>query len=801
MKVPLSWLRDYIEFEESARELAERLTFSGTEVEAIETIGTSFEGLVVAEVIAVEKHPNADKLTVCRVFDGASVLQVVCGAPNVKTGGRYPFAPVGVTLPGGSQTIRKAVIRGVESQGMLCAPDEIGISDDHSGLLELPPEHAAGTPLRDVFGPPETVLDLEITPNRPDCLSLIGIARELAAVLGRPLKLPLPIAPPSQRSVRDAAIVTVEDADGCARYTARVLESVKIGPSPLWMKRRLEAAGIRSINNVVDITNYVMLETGHPLHAFDRDLLHEGRIVVRRARDGERIRTLDDIERELDPSMLVIADGRAPVALAGIMGGAGSEIRPTTRTVLLEAAWFDPALIRSTSRKLGLSTESSYRFERGVDLRTVEWASRRAAQLMAELAGARETGPLIDTCPEPPAPREIRFRTQTIRDALGLELRDEEIVSILNRLEIRTFETSPGEYRAVAPSFRGDLEREVDFVEEVARIHGLDHVPAPHPRAVLDPHAGRDDRFRTKSILRSILCGLGASEIMNYSLVSEALLDALDPGNRTNRVPIPRPISADQSVLRTSLIPQMVETLGRNRSRQIEGATLFEIGRIFRRTENGVALEEERLCLGLMGPVGRGALDRRRPVEDEEMFLWGKGLCEALCQALNQGEVEVAATQAAWSDGPAVEIRAGGQTLGILGLIARRIRREWRLNDPIAVAEFNLDALLSRMALQKTYREFSAFPSIARDVAMIVDHTVTHADIIREIRAAAPPELERIELFDVFTGPAIGEGRRSVAYSLIYRSDRRTLTDDEANAYHLKVKAALRERLKAEIRE
>jgi phenylalanyl-tRNA synthetase beta chain len=802
MKIPLSWLREYVDLDnESPREIAERLTFSGTEVEAIETIGSAYEGLVVAEVRAVEKHPNADKLTICRVFDGTREWQVVCGAPNVAQGGRYPFAPLGATLPKGAQTIKKVQLRGVESFGMLCAADELGLSADHSGLLALDPQWAPGTPLSEVLGPPDTVLELEITPNRPDCLSLIGVARELAAIFRRPLRRPNALEEEACRSEENKSLVTVEDVEGCARYTARVLEGVKVGSSPEWMQRRLERAGIRSINNIVDITNYVMLETGHPLHAFDRDLLAGGRVIVRRARHGERVTALDGVERELDPSTLVIADAERPVAIAGVMGGIGSEIRDETTTVLLEAAWFDPNLVRAAARKLGLSTESSYRFERGVDIETVEWASRRAAHLMIELAGARVVGGVIDTRPAGAPCRRISGRFQTVRGVTGMDIDDAAIADIFRRLELGVEIGAGGEFEVVVPSFRGDLEREIDLVEEVARIHGLHHVPAPHPRAVVDPTAGQDHTVRAKARLRSALAGLGISEILNYSLVSDALLDLIDPTDKSRRVPIPRPISADQSVLRTSLVPQMVETLGRNRARQIQAAALYEIGRVFLRNENHTT-EEERVCLGFMGPVGRTGLDRRRAVTAEEIFLWAKGAVESLAATMNLGQIHVTPRRVAWAEpGAAVDVEAGDAQLGVLAIVDRRIRKEWRLADPIAVVEMSLTQLTSRAVASKAYREIPAYPSIARDVAMIVSDSVSHADIVRTIRAAAPPELETIELFDIFRGPAIGEGRRSVAYSLVYRSALRTLTDEEANGYHDAVKAALRKNLGAEIRE
>lgn len=802
MKIPLSWLNEYVELPESPREIAERLTFSGTEVEAIHTVGNTYEGFVVAEVREVRRHPNADRLSVCRVFNGASELEVVCGAPNVRAGGRYALAGIGATLPDGSLTIRRTKIRGVESFGMLCAPDELGISDDHSGLLEIGAEYPPGTPLVEVLGGPEVVLEVEITPNRPDCLCLLGIARELAALYGRALKRPAAYVAPSGLPHAPPDLVRVDDAEACPRYTARLFDEVRVGPSPVWMRRRLERAGIRSINNVVDITNYVLLETGHPLHAFDRDLLKGGRVCVRRAREGERLRTLDGVERELDSSMLVIADDEGPVAVAGVMGGAGSEIRPETRRVLLESAWFDPNLIRATARKLGLATESSYRFERGVDIETVEWASRRAALLLVELAGARPVCDVVDTRPSEAPRRRVRARYQRVRDVLGLDLPDARMREILASLEINARDLGDGSFEAEVPSFRGDLEQEIDFVEEIARIHGLDAIPVRTSAAVADAFAGREIAVQVRRRARDVLCGLGASEIMNYSLVSDALLDLFLPDDKPLRIPVPRPLSADQSVLRTSLIPQMVETLGRNRARQIGYAAFYEIGRVFLRLPDGTFAEAERLCLGLMGPVGRPPLDRRKPVQADEMFLWAKGILEAFAGALTSGVIETASASRPWaSPGLCATLSLAGRELGVLGIVDRRIRKEWRLNDPVAVAELDLGVIVAGFGARPAFRDIPAYPSIARDVAMIVPETVAHSDIVRVIREAAPPELEQVELFDVFKGPAIGEGRKSVAYSLVYRSGQRTLTDDEANAFHDRVKSALREKLGAEIRE
>jgi phenylalanyl-tRNA synthetase beta chain len=802
MKLPLSWLRDYVDINDTPARIAERLTFSGTEVAAIETIGSTYEGLVVGEVRSVEKHPNADKLTLCRVYDGRDELQVVCGAPNVQTGGKYPFAPIGASLPATSLTIKKAKLRGVESFGMLCSEVELGISENHSGLMSLDAKWTAGTALADVLGPPETVLELEVTPNRPDCLSLIGIARELAALYKKTLKIPDISGFRSQVSgFKGDARVNVEDPDGCPRYTARILKNVKIGPAPAWMQKRLQLAGIRAINNVVDITNYVLLECGQPLHAFDQTLLKDGRIIVRRSRDEETITTLDGIERKLTPAMLVIADAARPVALAGIMGGAGSEINESTSTVLLESAFFKPSLIRATSKKLGLSSESSYRFERGVDIGQVEWASRRAADLMVEHAGAVVVGDVIDVYPTPAATRKIACRFDRVRSVLGVEATNDEIESVLQSLELGVEAKDSGGCAIRVPTFRMDLEHEIDLVEEFARIYGLDRIPAPLPRAQFDA-GGNDEQIKAVQELRARLVGLGLREITNYSLLSEALLNLFDPSDTDRRIVLPRPINADQTILRTSLIPQMVETLGRNRAHQVDESAFFELGRVFEKDGSGKPIEHDRLTIGLMGPTGRGRMDRRRPVEPEEIFLWAKGIWENLVSVQRIEDWSLTANSHPYFEGGfSLSLRIGDKPAGSMGLVHHSIRKDWRLADPVAVLDVALSPLLEHAMRSPSFAAIAPYPCIVRDMALVVDEPVRHENITQIIRTVAPPELEKIELFDIYRGKSIGAGRKSMAYSLTYRSATRTLTDEEANGYHNIIKEALRRELHADIRE
>jgi phenylalanyl-tRNA synthetase beta chain len=780
--------------------LADRLTFAGLEVEAIETIGSDFAGVVVGEVLAVEPHPDADKLRLCTVnFGGEDTMQVVCGAPNVEVGGKYPFAPVGTTLPCGI-TLKKAKIRGVQSMGMLCAKDELDLGEDHSGLLVLDASLAPGTPFVQVWGEPETVIELEITPNRPDCLSMIGVAREMAVLYGSELNVPAYGIVETEDDVNDEISVQVEDHEKCPRYTARVLKNVTIGPSPEWMQQRLEAAGIRPINNVVDITNYVMLETGHPLHAFDKDLVAGGTIIVRDAKPGEKMHTLDDVERELTEDMLVIADAEKPSAVAGVMGGNVSEINDDTTTILLEAAAFETSTIRHTAKKLGLSTDSSYRFQRGVNTDSVEWASRRAAELMCELAGARVCQGMVDVYPYRKAPLEIPFAWKRITSVIGADIPIEEMKRIFQMLEIEIEDDNGETATAFIPSFRLDLEREVDLIEEIARIHGVDNIPAETPLAKVIPDAD-DARVRAIAELCDRLQGLGVSEIMNYTLVNHPLLDLFNKENRESREELPHPISMDQSVMRTSLIPQLVESLGRNHSRQINEACFYELGRVFSRTD-GAPIQTETVSLGMMGPVGRSLLDKRTPVTDEEMFIWLKGLVEKLLAVQHLHDVSFRAEdRPEFEAAKATSIVLDGEVIGCMGLVNKTARDEWRLNGPVAAAELQLEALLKNAFEITKTEDLAQFPSMSRDIALVVDQSVKHEDIVALVQKSNPKDLESFGLFDIYQGKGIEKGKKSLAYNFVYRSAQQTLTDKKVNKVHQKLTDFLCEKLGATLRE
>ena len=801
MKIPLSWLKEYVDFEDTVAGLADKLTFSGVEVEGIERLGGGVPGVVVAEVLAIEKHPNADKLTLCKVnFGGPAEMTVVCGAPNVAVGGKYPFAPLGTTLPAGF-TIEKRKVRGVFSEGMLCAEDELGISKNHDGLMVLDAKWAPGTTLSEVLGPPETVVEVEITPNRPDCLSLLGIAREVAALYGTKVKVPDASLQESHPAVEKATSVVVEDLVDCPRYTARILQDVKVGPSPDWMKRRLEAAGIRAINNVVDITNYVMLECGQPLHAFDQKLLAEGRIVVRHPKPGEKILTLDGVERALEPQMLVIADAAKPMAVAGVMGGEHSGISETTTDVLLESANFRPAAIRSTSKKLGMLSDASYRFMRGVDAELAEFGSRRAAKLMCELAGAKLLMGVVDVRSEPKKPWKVVCRPARLETLLGIAAAPAEIAQVFAALELKVLKSGPDAIEVEVPTFREDLTREADLIEEYARIYGLKKLPPVRSMATIVPDAD-DKPAQAQARLRDVLVGLGLQQIMHYSFLAEGLLDLFDKDNAPNRVKLANPLTADHTVMRDALLPQMAETIGLNFSRQVAETAFFETGRVFRLGSDGKPTEIDHVAVGLFGPAGRTGLDKFKPVDELEMFLWIKGLWEQASAALNLRGASLQPADRPWSEpGRGMEIVVDGAVVGWLGLLKAEIAKEWRLHEPVGLLEAEAKPLVKDIATMQGLTPPPSYPSIRRDAALIVGTDVRHERVVAVARAAAPAELEKIELFDVYQGKNLGEGRKSMAYAFTYRSKTGTLTDEQANGFQAKVNAALKAQLPAEIRE
>lgn len=793
MKLPLSWLAEYVDIDDSVEGICQKLIFSGIEIEGVHTAGApDFEGLVVGEITTAEQHPDADKLQVCTVSDGSETFQVICGAPNARAGLKTAFAKIGARL-GKSKPLKKAKLRGVESFGMLCSSEELGLDGDSAGIMELPEDATVGTDLATFLtGEPEIVLELEITPNRGDCLSIIGVARELAALYGLPLKKPTVDFPETGPDVATKAKVDVQNTSGCPRYTARVLTGATLGPSPDWMQKRLDLAGVRPINNLVDITNYVMLETGQPLHAFDYSLVKDATIIVRSAQDGETMQTLDEAEHTLTAERLLICDAERPVALAGVMGGLDSEVKDTTTDLLLESASFDADSVRNTAHALKLHTESSNRFARGCDIGMADFASRRACALYVEHAGATVCSGSIDTGSNAVPTRQISM-TYARCDALtGYAVPRDEIKRIFEALEFGVVKTDEASITVDVPSFRNDITREVDLIEEVARMHGLDKVPVPTPSATLVPGAD-DTPYWAARALRERLVGLGLFQAMNYKLTSPELLDQLDPGNAEARIVLPNPMSKLNAILRTSLIPQMAESLGRNKTRQVTEALLFEIGPTFLKTVEGHR-QTEKLCIGLLGPVSRHPLDKMRALQAEEQFFALKGIIEELGDITVRPLADPAFETAA-------ELVFRGKAIGKMGLLTKAIRKTWKITGPVAIAELDVAPLLTNFAKLVKPRPVSKFPAIQRDAALIVDSAVSHHEVMKVIKKAGNNFLIAVDLFDTYAGDKLPDGKKSLAYRFTYQSPDTTLKDEDCTAYQNKIKAALRKQLGAEVPE
>ena len=814
MKLPLSWLNDYVKVDDiDPKELAEKLTRAGLQVESIETVGGSplSDLIVVAEVVECAAHPNSDHLHVCKVTDGKETFQVVCGAPNMRLGIKTAFAKIGAPIPdfldknGNPEKIKKGKLRGVESFGMCCSERELHIGDSHAGIIEYPPETPTGAPVRDVakLEKPETVFDIEVTWNRPDALSVVGLAREFAAILHRPLTLPPVDFEECGVDVNDEVKVVVEDAAKCLRYTARVVtEMTPDAPSPAWMAKRLELCGVRSLGLAVDVTNYVMLELGQPMHAFDHRRLKDRTIVVRDAREGETIMTLDGVERRLDPSMLMICDAERPNAVAGIMGGEDSGIAPGTTSVLLESALFEPASTKATATKLGLASESSYRYIRGVDKDVADFASRRAAHLLQRHGGAKIAKGVVDADSRAkPLNGDVTLDFERARRLIGIPVGNDAMVFILKSLglvprkEGCLYAAEPSVTFGI-PSWRWDLEVEADLVEEVARIYGLDNIPDTMPSAQsISPLS--DAPFRAKSRVRELCLALGFTEAMHYSFLSKKELDDFDPRAAEKRLALPDPVSAEYGVMRDSLLPQLMGSLGRNASHQLETAKLFEIGKVFgvAKTPKGdLPCERESLSLGFVGPVGREALRTRAPLAEEEAVLWMKGVVEELIAKLHAGKLEFAAADhPAFAKGASLAVKLNGRDIGVLGALSAKMRHPYRLTTQMVLCELDLKPLLKRVNELGRVSPVPQFPLVRRDIALVAAKSVTNAAIEDVIRRNGGKDLVKVSLFDVF--------KDSRAYSLEFRSAERTLTDEEVGRTFQRIVDALKATAGIEVRE
>lgn len=817
MKVTLNWLKQYVEIAATPEELREQLTMLGIEVEKMEKISGEFEGVVVAQILSSDKHPNADKLSVCRVADGRGERQIVCGAKNYQVGDKVPLALPGCTLPTPAGTppftIKVGKLRGVESQGMMCSGKELGLSEDAAGLMILPAEARVGQVFAEYLGRSsgDVIYDLEITPNRPDLNSLIGIAREISALTGHPLRLPeVKIAEESLDAEGADSLVSVRigDADLCPRYTARVVRGIKIGPSPDWLRLPLERVGQRSINNVVDVTNFVMMETGQPLHAFDYHLVagnpEEGnkpRIVIRRAAEGEKFTTLDGQERALTNQMLVIADLTKAIALAGVMGGLNSEIKETTVDVIIESACFKPQNIRATSKKLDLRSDASYRFERGSDIGICDWASLRAAQLMLQTGGGRLARGVVDAFPALPKARQISLRPARTNQILGIEIPEAQQSDYLKRLGLSEAPSSiPGSLAFGIPTFRVDLKREIDLIEEVARLYGVDRIPVRAPRSFPGAHP-YDAVFDQISTARRLLSGLGLDEIQSQTLVSEEAGQRwMESGGPRKLAALRNPLSADMGVLRPSLRTGLLDVMQRNLNRKNGNLALFDLGRVFLQ-EGDRIIEENRLAIGLTGMrhstfwMGEGR-EARYDLFDL------KGMLETFFELFGIRGITFITNKPAHPPYlESAQIKLGKDVLGEIGQLSPPLAKRLDLRDAVLLAEINFDLLLERRNPEKAFKPIPAYPAIRRDLAMLIPEAVSHDEVLAVIKQAKSPHLEKVELFDVFRGKNVPEGQKSMAYAFIYRSPERTLTDAEVNGTHEKLVEALKQKAKAVVRE
>ena len=806
MNVTLNWLKDYIDFEFSPSELADRLTMLGIEVEAMKELGAGLADVVVGKVNAVGPHPNADKLVLCQVDVGeAEELQIVCGAPNVREGMLAPVATIGATLPIGL-TIKSTKLRGEVSQGMLCSEKELGLSEDAAGLMELSTDVSVGTSLVEVLGLDDVMFELEITPNRPDCLSLMGVVREIRAETGNALKLPTVDLQESETDIRSLTSVTIDAPDLCPRYAARVIQGVQVGESPAWLQGRLESVGIGVINNIVDVTNFVLMEYGQPLHAFDYHKLAETRVVVRRSVDGEQLTTLDEIDRELTADMLVIADAEQPVALAGIMGGYDCEITEATCDVLLESAYFNPSSIRATAKALGMSTEASYRFERGADPGAVLPALDRAAELIAELAGGTVCKGVVDVHPGGQPLTEIKLRPDRVNFVLGTEIEKSEMAQILIRLGFDV-EAFGDIYQITVPTFRSDITREIDLVEEIARVYGYDNIPTALPKGDI-PVPAPNPKVEVRKRIKRFLLAAGMMEAVNYSFTDPSCfakirLPSDSPLRGTLR--LQNPLSPEMSVLRTTLIPGLLENTQHNRNHQINAISLFEIGGVFvqdngngRSDLRSATLEPERVAGVLAGQIGNGVYGN---LYREPDFFDIKGLVEGVLEVCGVTEYTLQKTDMpTFHPGRNAEALLADTPIGTFGEAHPEVLENYDLPYKAYLFEFDLEALVSAAVFSKRFAPISIYPKVERDLAIVVDKAMLSDMPIQLIYTTGGEWVESVRLFDVYEGEQVPEGKKSLAYAIVYHSATETLTDKAVNALHEQVVERLHQELGAELR-
>ena len=806
MKVSLSWLNDYVPIQMDPSDLADALTMVGLEVESVSARYRYLDTVFVGQIEAIAPHPNADKLSLCQVDSGQGQISVVCGAPNIKTGMLAPIALPGTEFPEGF-VLEKSVIRGQTSEGMLCSEGELGLGIDRSGIMTLEPSLNVGDKLAAALGLADTIFEIDLTPNRPDCLSVIGVAREIAALQNSPLKYPdFKLADKSDK-ISELTSITIEAPDHCPRYVARLLEDIQIKPSPFWLQERLLSVGLRPINNIVDVTNFVLMETGQPLHAFDFDRLAENRIVVRTANKGETFVTLDQKERVLDPEMLMICDGEKAVAIGGVMGGQNSEIEDNTTRVLLESAYFNPVSIRRTSKRLGLNTDASHRFERGIDPEGQIAAANRAAMLMAELGGGRLISGLIDEYPNQQSVKSVQLSVKNTNRLLGTQLQRKEIENFLKSIEFKVEKTGTKKdgdrLKVTPPSFRVDISRPEDLMEEAARLLGYNNIPTTFPEMPASARPAHK-KIDLRNRVRLLMAGLGFQEAINYSFANKQSADKLriesaDP--RRLMVDILNPLTEDQAAMRTSLVPGLLESMHRNLSQQIKNLKIFEIGKIFI-NENPQHLPKETEILAGLWTGSRYEASWHDPGADCDFFDI-KGAVEGLLTALRIDGIQFSQmpeNQCAYTrPGYTAKILSNDMRLGLVGEIHPQVLANYDLKQVSFLFELNFDHLIPLIKDITHSKPIPKFPAVFRDITIIVDSDHETQKIVT-IAQEQPEELvESFSLLNVFEGKPIAPGKKSVSLRVTYRSSQKTLEDEDVTPIHRSIAERLVKQFKASL--
>ncbi|OGU67756.1 MAG: phenylalanine--tRNA ligase subunit beta [Stygiobacter sp. RIFOXYC12_FULL_38_8] len=779
MKISLNWLKDYIDLSGiSAEEIVEKITYAGLEVEEVADQSMNFTNMIVGFVKDRKKHPNADKLSLCIVSDGTRDYNVVCGAPNVAAGQKIAFAKIGTIIPNGGFKIEKAKIRGEVSEGMICSERELGISDNHEGIMVLDSSLAEGTELSTALGLDDVTMEINITPNRADALSHIGVARDLCAIFNRPLKYPNIDLNESGKKSEELAAVEIRDSQKCPRYIGKVVSNVEIKESPEWMKKRLKSIGLRPINNVVDVTNYVLHEVGQPLHAFDLDNLAHKKIVVRRAEEGEKFVTLDSKERKMKSSDLMICDAERSVAIAGVMGGENSEVTATTKNILVESAYFNPSSVRKTAKNLALSTDASYRFERGTDYNITLWAAKRAAQLIQQTAGGEIALGEIDAYPNQILSPKVEVRFARINKILGYEIPKVVAERILTNLGFVVVEKSEEKLFVEIPSYRGDVEREIDLIEEVARIYGYNNIPEINKISITLEEKVDQSEFTDR--LRTVFNSLGFYEIVTNSMLSENIATKFG-----SPVSVLNPQSSEMSHIRPSLLPGMLTTVANNLKVSEKDLMLFELGKIINKKNNAIIsfddFEETENCVAI---ITGNSVRTKWYAKDKQFDLYDlKGIVEVLLSKQLPG-VQItfergSASSKNYKNG--LNVLVNETTIGEIGELRDSVAAIFDVNQKTYALEINIDELKKIVTPKKSFNELLKFPKVYRDCAFVLDADIESGQVVEVIKQSSTKLLHNVILFDIFQSESLGKHKKSLAFQLEYFDLARTLTEEEVD--------------------